>query len=100
MAHPDPGRRAPCAGDNHPGVLRGNPDPGRSASAAQDGNGSAYAAATGGNHRHGDDGRGINDGDNYHNHKNQDKNQEVNITNIDQGFPCNTGMPEEGMNPR
>ena len=78
------------------GVLCGSPDLGRSASAAQVGNVSAYAAATGGNHGHGDDGRRINDDDNYHNHKNQ----EVIITNIDPGSPCATGMPEKGVSQR
>ena len=75
-------------------MLRCNPDPGRGASTAQVGNGSAYAAATGGNHGHGDDGRGINDGDNCHN------NEEVIIANIDPGSPSATGMPEEGVNRR
>ena len=63
---------------------------------AQVGNGSAVVAASGSNHGHGDDGRGINDADNCHNHKNQ----EVIITNIDPGSPCTTGMPEEGVNRR
>ncbi len=80
----------------HSGVLRGNPDPGRSASAAQDGNGSAYAAATGVNHGQGDNGRQINDGDNCHSHHNQ----EVIIANIDQSFPYATGLPAAGMNRR
>ena len=90
-----PGRRAPCA-KSEISVLRCNPDPGRSASTAQVGNGSAVVAATGGNQGHGGDGRRINDGDNYHNHNNE----EVNIANIDPISPPATGMPEEGVNRR
>ena len=80
----------------HSGVLRGNPNLGRSASTARVGNGSTVVAVTGVNHGHGDGGRGINDGDNYYNHNNE----EVIIANIDQGSPSAAGMPEEGVNRR